>query len=118
MYCDENDSFIAVTNLIHSHYFLNLIRGYVSDLKLRLSLFDQYFKSHLPDLYEHFVFLEIETALYLVDWMLSCMVRVLKLNVASRVIDCFLLDGEVIIFKTGIALLMYYESELLKSSHY
>jgi hypothetical protein len=29
-----------------------------------------------------------------------------------------LLDGEVFIFKTAIALLIYYESLLLKSSHY
>ena len=37
---------------------------------------------------------------------------------ACRIIDCFLLDGEVFIFKTAIALLIYYESLLLKSSHY
>jgi len=53
-YCDELDSFIAVTNLIHSHYFLNLLRGYVSDMKLRITLFEQIFSRNLPDLFEHF----------------------------------------------------------------
>ena len=72
----------------------------------------------MPDLFEHFEFLEIETIFYLPDWMLSCFVRVLRFKVASRIMDCFLLDGEIFIFKAGIALLMCYESELLKLSHY
>lgn len=118
VYCDEPDTFTAVANLIHSHYFLNMIRGYVSDVKLRIYLFEELFKKNLPDLYEHFAFLEIETAFYLPDWMLSCMVRVLNFKTASRVMDCFLLDGEAFIIKTGIALLMCYESALLKSSHF
>lgn len=117
-YCDEQDSFIAVTNLIHSNYFLNMIRGYVSDVKLFIHLFELVFKQKLPDLFEHFEFLEIETAFYLPDWMLSCLFRVLSFRVASRVMDCFLLDGEVFIFKAIIALLMCYESDLLKSSHF
>lgn len=50
--------------------------------------------------------------------MLTCFVKVLDFKVACRIIDCFLLDGEVFIFKTGVALLIYYQSTLLKSSHY
>lgn len=45
-------------------------------------------------------------------------VRVLSFSVASRVIDCFLLDGEPFVYRTAIAILMYHESDLLKSSHY
>ncbi len=85
---------------------------------MRVVLFEQYFKQNLPDLFEHFEFLEIETAFYLTDWMLTCFVKVLDFKVACRIIDCFLLDGEVFIFKTGVALLIYYQSTLLKSSHY
>jgi len=117
-YCDEQECFIALTNLIHQHYFLNLFRGFISDVKLRVALFEQYFKQNLPDLYEHFEFLEIETAFYLTDWMLTCFVNVIDFKIACRIIDCFLLDGEVFIFKTGIALLIYFQSTLIKSSHY
>ena len=49
----------------------------MSDVKLRVALFEQYFKQNLPDLFEHFEFLEIETAFYLTDWMLTCFVNVL-----------------------------------------
>ena len=117
-YCDEVDSFVAVTNLLHSHYFLNLTRGYVAEIKLILTLFDKLFETRMPDLYEHFAFLEIGTAFYLPDWMLSCMISVLTLRVASRVMDCFLLDGVGFMFKACLGLLIYYESELLKSSHF
>jgi len=43
---------------------------------------------------------------------------VLDFKIACRVIDCFLIDGEVFIYRTGIALLIYFESTLIKSSHY
>ena len=109
---------MAVTNLLHSHYFLNLTRGYVAEIKLILTLFDKLFETQMPDLYEHFAFLEIGTAFYLPDWMLSCMISVLTLKVASRVMDCFLLDGVGFMFKACLGLLVYYESELLKSSHF
>lgn len=59
VYCNEYDSFIAVTNLIHQHYFLKMIRGYLQDVRLRVYLFDKAFKQNVPDLYEHFAFLEI-----------------------------------------------------------
>jgi len=42
-YCDEFESFVALTNLIHSHihtHFFIMIRGYVSDTKLRIALFE------------------------------------------------------------------------------
>jgi len=95
-----------------------MIRGYVSDVKLRVSLFETLFEKNLPDLLEHFQCFEIETAFYLPDWLLSCFARCLSLKVASRVIDCFLLDGEVFLIKTALGILMYYESELLKMCHY
>ena len=37
---------------------------------------------------------------------------VVNINVASRIWDCYLLDGEVYAIKTGIALLKYFELEL------
>ena len=101
-YCDEIDSFISVTNMIHTNeHFLSMTRGYVCDIKLRLSIFEFYFKLNLPDLFEHFQCFEIETVFYLPDWLLSCYVRVLSFKVASRVIDYFLLDGEVSYFNSN-----------------
>lgn len=90
----------------------------MADCKLRIFLFEQAFEQNLPDLCEHFTLLEIPSAFFLIDWMLSLFVRVLSFRTASRVIDCFLLDGEPFIYRTAIALLMYHESELLKCSHY
>ena len=81
-------------------------------------MFDLVFAKTIPDLYEHFQFLEIETAYYLPDWLLSCTRSVLSYRDASRVIDCFLIDGIDYMFKVCLGLLLYYESEMLKSTHY
>ena len=44
VYCEEPETFTAVANLVHSHYFLAMMRGYVSEVKLRITLFEQLFR--------------------------------------------------------------------------
>ena len=63
-HCDEAEAFICFTNWVHSNYFIKLFRGYLQDIKLRVDLFDQYFRKMLPELHAHFVALEIETAFF------------------------------------------------------
>merc|ERR1712046_101733 len=41
----------------------------------------------------------------------------LPLNISSRIWDQYLLDGEVVIIRIGIALLKYFEKTLLRSSY-
>lgn len=34
LYCEEYDAFMSFINFIHSHYFLNLFKGQLSDVSL------------------------------------------------------------------------------------
>ncbi len=53
---------------------------------------------------------------YLLDFFFTIFSRSLPLGVSVRVWDCFLLEGQVFLFRTALALLKMYEGELLKSS--
>ena len=93
-------------------------------------MFNQYFKKELPQLYNHFLALDISSEMFLLDWFLSLFTtylyylimtrraltisfRVLTdVDVIGRIWDCFLLEGEVFAIKTAIGLLKYYELEL------
>lgn len=72
----------------------------------------------MPDLHKHFETLDITTDLFLIDWMLTLFSKNLDLDVASRIWDNFLLDGEIYAIKTGLAILQYYETQFMKMSYF
>lgn len=39
-------------------------------------------------------------------------------KIASRILDNYFLDGEIFVFKTGIAILTYFEPRFLKQAKY
>ena len=126
--CDEYDAFMGFTNFLHQHYFINLFKGYVIDvyfepsdsiqIKLRIDSFNRNFKNLMPKLYQHFETLEIQTDSFLIDWMLTLFSKNMEIDLALRIWDNFLLDGEIYAIKTALAILMYFEKQFLKESHF
>ena len=57
---------------------------------------------------EHFRSIKLETRMYLVTWFLSVFAVSFKAEFLYRVWDNFLLEGELYLFKVGIALIKYY----------
>lgn len=77
-------------------------------------MFDTYFQEFLPELHQHFEGLEIDTAFFLTDWFVTVFVKNVDFKIACRIWDNMILDGEIFAFKTGLALLSYNQSKLLK----
>jgi hypothetical protein len=113
-YCVELDAFAAYANFLHSHHFLAFYKGQVKEIKLRINIFNDYFKSLMPELFAYFQIVDVSTDLYLIDWMLTLYAKHLDLEIAARVWDCFMLDGEVFAIKVGLAILKYFEDSFLK----
>ena len=72
----------------------------------------------MPDLFKHFETLDITTDLFLIDWLLTLYSKNIDIEIASRIWDNYMLDGEIFAIKTGIGLLKYFESKFLKESHF
>ncbi len=47
-------------------------------------------------------------------WMQTLFLKAIDFKIATRILDNFFLDGELFVFKAGIAVLTYFESKFLK----
>lgn len=90
----------------------------MQDIKLRIDLFDSYFRESMPELHQHFEALEIDTAFFLTDWFVTVFVKNMDFKIACRIWDNMILDGEIFAFKTGLGILAYFESKFLKQCHF
>jgi len=94
------------------------LQGRTSDYKFRLQLFELFFKENLPDLFEHFKSFQIDLNLFVTVWMQTIFLKAIDFKIASRILDNYFLDGEIFVFKTGIAILTYFEPRFLKQAKY
>jgi len=112
--CVEFDAFVCYANFLHSYHFLPFFKGQVKELKLRINIFNDYFKAILPDLFHYFQVVDVTTDLFLIDWMLTLYAKHMDLEITARIWDCFMLDGEVFAIRVGLAILKYFENIFLK----
>jgi hypothetical protein len=110
------DAFVCLCNLLTSHFFVSLYQFNIRECLKHIRIYELLFSKHLPTLFGHFVHLGVSPEHYLLDFFFTIFSRSLPLSVCARVWDCFLLEGEVMLFRTALALLKMYEGELLKSS--
>ncbi|KAI9013387.1 rab-GTPase-TBC domain-containing protein [Phycomyces nitens] len=104
------DTFASLTNLIHKSDLLSAL--YSSDeqrVKGYFKIFNVIFAENLYKLYLHFQNLSLTPDNYLPDWFMTLFASIMPLELSSRLWDIFLLQGDVILFKTGLAVLKYLE---------
>jgi len=65
----------------------------------------------MPELFNHFNALDLTSDLYLIDWMVTLFSKNMDCEIASRIWDNFLLDGEIFAIKTALAILKYFECQ-------
>lgn len=111
---NEVDQFRAFMHVVNLPFFyaaytfdMTVLRGY-------FAIFDVVFEEFLPILRSHFVQLEVDCSIFLTEWWFTCFVRSLPLRIACRFWDGLMIHGESMLFWASIALLHYYEAELLK----
>lgn len=107
-----NPMFNCLANFIHSFHFLNFYHGNKSQIELRIQLFEFLMEKNTPDVKEHFKGLRLETRMFLVGWFLSLFSTSFEGQFLLRILDNFLLEGQIYLFRVGIALIKYYEIEL------
>ena len=123
---DTYQAFICLSNVMiddNSHFFafFNLSRT-LSNEKNRPEAYYNIFMTALSDhsksLYKKMISLQkngLEPSVYLFNWLQTAYLRILPLNITSRIWDLFLIDGTSFLFRVGIAVLVVFKSYLLKS---
>ncbi|CAO3641064.1 unnamed protein product [Cunninghamella echinulata] len=106
----QHDTFISLINLIHTSPLLSSL--YSSDepkMKGYFKIFNVIFAEHMPKLYLHFKNLSLTPDNYLPDWFMTLYSSMMPLSMSCRLWDIFLLEGDRILFKTGLVVLKYLE---------
>ncbi|XP_012229894.1 TBC1 domain family member 14-like isoform X2 [Linepithema humile] len=68
----------------------------------------------LPKVFSHFTVAGLSPDLYLLDWLYTIYAKAMPFDVACRVWDVFLRDGDEFLFRTALGVLHLYQEELLK----
>lgn len=110
---DVADAFICFANLLNRPCQLAFFRVDQPQMNAYYTLYEDFFRENLPKLFAHFKKHNLTSDLYLVDWIYTLYSRSLPLDVACRVWDVFLRDGEEFLFRSALGILRLYEEVLL-----
>ena len=116
LYMDGPEAFMCLCNLLSRHFFLAFLSADTDHVHKMFGLFNDWFHLCLPALAKHFESINLHPELYLLNWAFTLYVRVLPLDIACLIWDTYMLEGELVIFKTAIALLKVFYVQLLDSS--
>ena len=110
---DKFSSFVCFMNIILSPNILPFYRLDENNIKKRLDLFNEIFKSYLPKLYLHFKENEVFPEHYLLEWFMTLFTRNLNIELALRIWDIYMIEGIYVVYKTAIVIFTLDEKKLI-----
>jgi Ca2+-binding EF-hand superfamily protein len=99
---------IALVERVPDYYVKEMI-GSVVDLHV----FDQLVHQHLPKIAAHLQRFGLDVQLIALPWFLCLFIGYVPLEVVLRILDVFFLEGPIVLFQLGLALLKVKEREIL-----
>ena len=112
----EEFAFINIINFLSNSNFIKLLMGNEVLRKEtnnnNIEIFKNLIKTKLPNIEGHLTQLEIFPELYFIPWMDDLYIKFLNLKILLQIFDLYLLNGEYILFQTGLSILKILEEEL------
>ena len=115
---DDFTAFSCLANVISRPFFQCFFRNN-DDFKAeclaeRLQIFDDIFCSKLPALHRHLGSQGVRLEMYARTWFMTLFAKQLPLSLAARIWDLYFIQGEVVLYKTALAILRMLLPQLLK----
>ena len=108
---DDFTSFSCLANVISRPFFQCFFRpkdAFKAEcLQARLDIFGAIFVTNLPGLHRHLRACCVDVEIVARSWLMTVFAKQLPLPLAARVWDLYLVQGEVVLYKTAVALLRY-----------
>ncbi|GAM25043.1 hypothetical protein SAMD00019534_082180 [Acytostelium subglobosum LB1] len=112
LYMQEEAAFWVLCRVceafLHDYYVQAMI-GSIIDQKI----FAHLVKTHLPDVNAHLDKIGLPINILSLPWFMCMFVSYIPFPVATRVVDCFLLEGITVLFQTGLAILKINKQKIL-----
>ena len=108
MYTPEEDAFSIFCELmLNRNYGLrDLYKPGLSKLELNMYLLEGFLHDLAPELLQHFRAHGLAISSFASPWFLTLFTTTFSTKVASRILDCLLLEGPDIVFKVGLTILL------------
>ena len=111
---DEYLSFQVLANLLAKGHLFTFYTLNKDGMRKYYALFNDAMKAErsLFSVVQRMEALDLDPHLYLFSWMQTLFHKVLPLSMATRVIDCFLLDGTQFVFRFAFAILRTFKGDI------
>ncbi|GAB6031470.1 hypothetical protein CHUAL_009238 [Chamberlinius hualienensis] len=113
LHMPEEQAFAVLTKIMFSYNLRSLFKDYFEALHLKLFQLEKLIQDYMPDLYDHFQELTVETHMFGSQWFLTLFTAKFPLFLVFHILDVFLCEGMDSIFKVSLALLLMSKKELL-----
>ncbi|XP_042714874.1 EVI5-like protein isoform X3 [Chrysemys picta bellii] len=110
----EEEAFCVFVRLMQEYRLRELFKPSMAELGLCIYQFEYMLQEQLPDLNIHFRSQSFLTSMYSSSWFLTLFLTTFPLPVATRVFDIFMYEGLEIVFRVGMALLQFNQTELMQ----
>uniref|UniRef100_A0A0N5BH58 Rab-GAP TBC domain-containing protein n=1 Tax=Strongyloides papillosus TaxID=174720 RepID=A0A0N5BH58_STREA len=114
LFLEEEDAFwflVACINLQPKDYYNEKLLGVIIDQ----AVFSEIVNEKLPRLANHLKYLDVDFQLYSLKWFMTVFIDSLSHELYLKIFDCFLNEGNKVIFRFALALLKMCENDLLES---
>ncbi|KAI5481595.1 TBC domain protein, Rab GTPase activator [Pseudohyphozyma bogoriensis] len=106
------DAFISLLNLVDKSFLKSFYGGVEDEIDAYYRIFDTLLADTMPKVYANFLQEVVRPSLYLKPWLITAFVRFLPLDLATRVFDVFLLEGDSLLFRIALVILQILEPRL------
>ena len=117
-YMDEENSFWMLYCIFRKYKLEEVYLKDFPGLKKRFFIFLKLVEKFLPKIYKKLLKEQAYPTMYASQWFFTLYTNCLPFELLVRIFDCYLLEGEKIIYRIGLAILKSNENELLKVRHF
>ncbi|XP_031417978.1 EVI5-like protein isoform X2 [Clupea harengus] len=114
MQMPEEEAFCVFVRCMQEYRLRELFKPSMAELGLCIYQFEYLLQEQLPELNVHFRSQSFHTSMYASSWFLTLFLTFLPLPVATRIFDIFMYEGLEIIFRVGMAILQYNQTDLIQ----
>ncbi|XP_053674762.1 rab GTPase-activating protein 1 [Anopheles nili] len=114
LHMPEEEAFCVLVALMYNYGLRDMYKMGFESLYLRLYQLNRLMKDQLPDLYEHFVQMGVESHMFASQWFLTLFTARFPLYFVFYILDVFLLDGIPVLFQVALTLLSVCRKDLLE----
>jgi len=117
LYMEPQDAFVCLSTLLQGHYLgssHHLGASPAEQWAWRLRCATSVVARELPELHAHLAHLGVELTAFLPGWLGTLFMTTLALDTAARVWDCYLRDGELLVWRCALEILRLLSPQLLQ----